>query len=276
MPKKKSGKAESTYAVLDPTQEEIRIAKDMLKPYYLNNPDKITDGEDLESKIDGIIERAKIGYKYCPKTFMGRIKAIAGLNVGLANVNWGKKQNYHNVREAKIEEALNEKQEELYPGISAQELRKALPKDERRRWIERESYYRKEFDLNNASDLPLLLQVLTEEMIQYRLILKKLTDQNANLDKQMSESYTRLNKALENLGITRRQRQLLTQETEGSIAKLAEILEAKKKKLDAIREKDLQEERAMTELRKDPSVLEKIPAELREITSKAMTMEDWD
>lgn len=260
--------------VLDPTPEEIRRASDMLKPFYINNPDKLND-MTVDEKINDIIDRAKVGYKYCPKTFMGRVRSLSKVNSGMQNANWGKSQNYHNVREFEIQKSLDKKGNDLYPGLTAKDLRSALPTEERKRWIERESYYRKEFELNNASDVPLLMQVLTEEIIQYRLIIDKLSNQDANLDRQMNESYARLNKALENLGITRRQRQSLRSETEGNIASLTELVEKKQSKMDAIRERDLQEERTLSEARHTDKALQAMPNELKEITEKAMSNEDW-
>lgn len=271
---KRSKKSNYQPKILDPTPEEIRRATDMLKPFYINNLDKLGD-LSVENKINEVIDRAKTGYRYCPKTFIGRVRAISKVNAGMQKANWGHAQNYHNVRESLIQKNLDAKQGGLYPGLSAKDLRLALPTEERKRWVERESFYRKEFELNNASDVPLLMQTLTEEIIQHRLIIQKLSNQDSNLDRQMNESYARLNKALENLGVTRRQRQSLRSETEGNIASLTEIIEKKQAKIDAIRERDLQEERSLKEMRNNPEVLLQMPPELREITEKAMSNEDW-
>jgi len=272
----KSEKKKPKVIRLDPTAEEVKRAEEMLRSFLENHPEKLKENETIEDKVQQIIQKAIEGYPYAPKTFLGRIRSISRINLGYDDRLGGTDINsYIHKREEEIQKILAEREKDLYPGLSMQDLRKSLSPAERKRWIEREAYYRNEFDLNNASDVPLLLQVLTEEIIQYRLIKQKLKDQNADVDKQLTESYNRLNKALEHLGITRRQRQSVKQESEGNIAKLAEILDEKLRRIDAIMEKDLREEETLGKLRSSPEVFRYLPQELHDIVQKAMDSPYW-
>lgn len=126
----------------------------------------------------------------------------------------------------------------------------SLDPSERRFWKERKVKYENEFNFNESSDRSLLFQLITEELIQQRLMIKKLTDPEAATDSEMTNSMARLQKCMESLGITRKQRQAAKEDTiEGSISKLAGELDKKIKTISAKEKKDEEEEIAYTKLK---------------------------
>lgn len=268
-------------ARIEPKKFQIDEARQLMYDYYNSNPDKLIDKNghtiDVEKKIAEVIERATVGYPYCPRTFMGRVKNITKINCGTRSGI--KKENYYNIRQNKIAQVLADREKKTYPGFSVKDLRDRLSTNEKKFWIEREEYYRTEFDFNNSADQAMLIQVLAEEVIQHRLISERLDDvENAHLQEiedAMEASFRRLEKGLKALGITREQREKAGSEQEGNIASLVTVVEKKLKKIDALRQKDEEKETFLSKARSTERVLEILPNSLKDVVTKAINTEDY-
>ena len=208
---------------------------------------------------------------------MGRVKNITKINCGTRSGL--KKDNYYNLRQQKLAKVLSDREKKIYPGLSIKDLRERLSTDEKKFWIEREEYYRTEFDFNNSADQSMLLQVLAEEVIQRRLIASRLDDVDCvhlqDVEDAMEASFRRLEKGLKVLGITREQREKSGSEQEGNIASLSEIVEKKLKRIDALRAKDEEKESFLQKMRNTEQVLDILPVSLKDVVNKAIHTEDY-
>lgn len=118
-------------------------------------------------------------------------------------------------------------------------------------WLEREKIYRQEFELNSSSDEPLLKQVLMEELIQDRIIRQRIEnpDKVMQTEDVMQNSYSRLQKALEALNATRKQRESESVGNKGNIAQLSLVYEEKVKNIEELLKKQKEEETEMMKKR---------------------------
>jgi hypothetical protein len=258
---------------LNPSEVEVNRVREALRKYYTERPHLVEGYDSIDDRINEVIEKAKEGYTCAPKTFIGRIKALVRWSdidyYVVPALSGDTSASFTNWRARKIAQVLKQSEKALYPGLSAKELRASLGPGERKFWIEREKKYREEYDLNDSSDWPLLMQVLLEEITQRRLTLKKLKDPEADLEDELNNSYKRLINALKALGITREQRRKDYDQSSENIASLSVRLEEKLKRIAALKEKDALEENELMRKHQEGGVLKQLPEELRNI------MEDY-
>lgn len=259
-----------------PTEYELKLVNDGLQEYYTHNSDFLKDGETIESKISEVIERCSIGWSFCPRTFIKRVENSTKWNTNSLKTRFDYSPSYYNAKQLQMQDDINKNSKNLYPGMSAAELRKLLGPEERKFWAERENKYRTDYELNDSSDWSLLLQVLLEELTHKRLVQRRMVDPRENLDDALDASGKRLLMAQKALGITREQRESASNETEGNIAQLVVKYEEKVKIIAKKEAKDRAEEESNMNNRRPQRIMSKLPNEMAEAIISAEAQEDRD
>jgi hypothetical protein len=226
---------------LSPSPEEIEDWRAKLLEVYLKRP---RYADKAEEKVDGIIKKAIRGWRNAPKTFAGRCKSLSSYrNPRIKNLTHDA-TNFPVVREKRIQEQLSAAMEsspyaDFYKKLSTEE----------RKFIEaREKIYKFEFELNQSSDQSMLIQVLVEELVQYRISNAIAVADTGNLEllteltRERSESAKRLQVLLVALGVTREQRKKVERSPDGNVAQLSMMLDDKLKRIKEIEAKDKENE----------------------------------
>src|SRR5690606_5537135 len=243
--KRKTKRIFRAAAAIEPSEYQLQLVVDGLNVFYDANK-QFLKTMSKEDKIDEVIQKCKEGWICAPKDFVKRVEVMTKWNSKNVESRPDYKENYHTRKMVEEELKMEKAEETLYQGQDGKSLRRYLNKEEKKTWVEREAYYRKEFELNDSADWPLLQQILVEEIHQNRIAIMRLrTDPNNDMDQQMNESQRRLINAMKSLGITREQRQGATHSTEGSVSQLAEQYEMKKKLIKKQMQKDTLEEQIM-------------------------------
>lgn len=225
---------------IEPPAFQLQMAQDGLNEFYDANPHflkRITKEEKIKEVIDKSIE----GWVCAPKDFIKRVEALTKWNCKHIVSRADYKSNYYNEKMVKELKDTEKLEKSLYQAGEGQDLKKFLATAERKDWVQREAYYRKEYELNDSSDWPLLQQILVEEILQNRLAKRKLLTEE-DMDTQLNESYKRMITAQKALGVTREQRQGMGTNSEGSISQLAAQFDEKKRLIAKQMEKDALEE----------------------------------
>lgn len=261
---------------IQPTEYEIKFVTDGLTQYYQNNPQFIKKGETVESKIKDVMERASKGYICAPKNYLKRIQFITKWNTTALKNRFDYKPNFENAKQIQLQKEFKENDVKTSETISyGFDIKKMIPDpNERKYWQQREQKYRDEFDFNNSSDWGLLLQVLLEELTQFRLARRRVSNPDDDVEVLITDSYMRLIKAQEALGITRKQREAAQNETEGNIAQLVVKYEEKIAHIERIREKDRLEEESKMISHHNRDALKELPQDLAEAMSTVNEFED--
>lgn len=252
---------------IEPNEHERSIVVSGLTEFYKNNPQFLKNGESIEKKIEDIILECSKGWICAAKNFIKRVEWKTKWNCPSLEKRFDYKENFSNAKQIQLQKDLKklETSTKVSQTSSATDLRKIIPSpEERKYWSEREAKYRGEFEFNDSSDWPLLLQVLLEELTQWRLVRKRIINPDEDVEVLITNSYQRMIKAQEALGITRKQREEAQNETEGNIGQLAKQYEEKKEIIDKIREKDKLEEEARMRDHDNRSGLDLLPDDLAE------------
>lgn len=109
-------------------------------------------------------------------------------------------------------------------------IRASLNEVEANWWDNSIQKYISEFEFNSSSDMPILEQIIVEEILQKRLAIEQLQNGetvNSILSKIMTESTKRLIELQESLGITRQQRSNEMNNIDGNVASIALSFEEK-------------------------------------------------
>lgn len=227
-----------------PSDYEIETVTVGLSEYYDSFPDFLK-GKSKEDKIAEVIEKAKKGWKCAANAFVPRVELLTKWNsAGIKNL-FGKNDNYKAAQQIRAAKEIREVTKKISGTIDKFELAKLLTGEEKKIFLERHQVYVDEFEMNESSDWSLLMQVLLEELRQYRLAKRSILYPEEDIEMALNESYKRLIKAQESLGVTRHQRENANKEAEGNIAQLVKLYEEKKafiekqKKLDLAEEEDL-------------------------------------
>ncbi len=268
MPKKRNF---TNALVLNPNEHELNTVKNGLNEFYKNNPQFLKNGKSIEDKIGEVIEECKVGWICAPRGFIKRVEWKTKWNSAALKNRLDYVDNYHNAEQIAIQKELTDKKKtkELYPGVSAKSLRDVLSVDEKKFWQEREAYYRQEFEFNNSADWSLLMQLLLEELTQYRLSRRRMQNPDDDLDFQLTSSNKRLLDAQKALGITREQRENASNETEGNVAQLSMLYEEKIRLIEKLEKKDRLEEEAMQIRHDNKDWPDTIPRDVLDAMSKA-------
>ena len=266
---------------LHPTQDEIDYWKEQVRPIFelrlgTENTDKV------DKAIEDVIEKAKSGWPKAPKSFATRVRNAAkdwgvdGENKKhlVQNKNKGYKvsKKYKDTvlarRERELEAFL-----ELYDGFTEK-----LEEKDKKYFRNRVKYYMREYRFNMSSDLPLLLELIAEELLHRRIMVdvaaeNDLSDVNklSKTLKLVTESMREIQKVL---GITRQQRQKALGGTEGSVAEVSMLLEEKKKKIEAIEKEEKEQERILMQAKLNRDDINSIPDDQNELKRILSRTED--
>jgi hypothetical protein len=176
---------------------------------------------EVSEKVKGILEEAQAGWPRAPLDIETRIKMKSGYQwVSHNNLrpNADKIPNVMNHRE-KVKKTI----QELF------QLENHLSVKEQEWFNQRKREYEEEFEFNKSSDVPLLFQLVVEELTQRRVAGMILSNpQNADTySKFMTESLKRLQDTQVKLGITREQRSDLLDNRAGDVSSLSVDIDRK-------------------------------------------------
>jgi hypothetical protein len=237
---------------LFPSEEEVEYYRKELTDLY-----KLRLGtDDVSEQVENILKTSIDGFTNAPKTLKARVYSIAKI---------GQKHEKHrkakestkpkNYTKLALDSRVKKLQEfiDLYDGFAKHLI------DEDKQYVnKRLEFYIKEFEFNQSSDLPLLLQLITEELLQRRLMIFLATNMNdesgAIIIADASKAIKNLSDDMSNLqvklGITRQQRETATGAKEGSISEIVVQLEKKKKKIAEVEKIEREQEQIWEEMKK--------------------------
>lgn len=205
-------------------QEELKEAKKFVRECLRNN--KGYTG-NITSAINKIIKDSINGWPHAPSTFKDRIYSKLNLNTDGSQKSSGG----YVKDDAKIQNALTKRTGRKLVGEENTdeawiELQLLLTPQEKLFYEKRINDYKDDFGLNDSSDIPIVKQIVVEEIIQARAqseVLKASRGEDANFDvvKILSQSNERLQKAQTSLGITGAQRKQEKTSADGTIGQLA-------------------------------------------------------
>ena len=222
-------------AVIDVSQEEIGAIRDWLYNYY----HEIGYKENIQDKVNEILEAASKGWEHAPRSFFVRVKT----KIGQFQISRFEKmkEEVHKLRNEGYED------EEIAQIIKRRKTKKDVPSlniekpvfgssffdylhdDEKLYWIQREKDYRREFDFNESSDKILLEQLLFTETMLFRIRKTLLTGEGKEEIKNLKESslLEEHKKISEKLGLLRIQRIQNDINIEGNVGEITLALEEK-------------------------------------------------
>ena len=222
-------------AVIDVSQEEIGAIRDWLYNYY----HEIGYKENIQDKVNEILEAASKGWEHAPRSFFVRVKT----KIGQFQISRFEKmkEEAHKLRNEGYED------EEIAQIIKRRKTKKDVPSlniekpvfgssffdylhdDEKLYWIQREKDYRREFDFNESSDKILLEQLLFNETMLFRIRKTLLTGEGKEEIKNLKESslLEEHKKISEKLGLLRIQRIQNDINIEGNVGEITLALEEK-------------------------------------------------
>lgn len=252
--------------VLEPTEAELTEVKTGLTQYYSNNPNFLKNGETIDSKIDEVIEKCKVGWVCASKTsFIKRVQWYTKWNSTSIRNRFDYQPNYAAIEQIKTQEAIKKKSQ-LSSDVCSTILRGMLTSSEKKFWLEKEEQYRSEFEFNTSSDSALLMQLLLEELTLFRYASRRIQNPDDNsIEDLITESNKRLINAQKALGVTREQRENATNEADGNIAQLSLIVDEKLSRIEKIKEKDRLEEEAMMQKHINKEALSLVRPDMAEV-----------
>ena len=243
-----------------PTEGEKERIKQWLFTFYKETN---YDG-DIPERVNKIIEASIEGWERAPKTFLSRVKVRLG---GKAYSSWAKRRDEMNRKKGLEDEGYSAEQiiEILARERFDKKDKKKLVRDlnievdpentvvygssifdflspeEKMFWRKREFEYRNEFEFNISSDLVLLEEVIYNEVLLRRLRIAKITGDNLDTIKGLSEKDLIDNHrtASDKLGILRVQRIQLDQNIEGNVSEISALLSEKLNKIKELKDKKL-------------------------------------
>jgi hypothetical protein len=209
-------------------EEEEKQARNFIKEVYRKV--KNVKG-NLNTIANKIIKDCKNGWPNAPKTFRGRIFFKLNLNEDGTTKSKG---GYHGENAlVKAQNAVLKRAGRAMVGDSTDDsdwldLNLSLTPREKEFFDKRLAEYKEDFDLNLSSDMPIVEQVIIEEIVQKRAQVEALKaakgeSVNPSVSKILTETYGRLQKAQEVLGIAGKQRLDKKSYIEGSILDLHKI-----------------------------------------------------
>lgn len=197
------------------SKEQIEYWTQVLEQHYSKNA--TMSQEEIKDTIEKVLQDVMRGWPRAAGTVEARIKVKTGFN---------KQKDFTDLQpeQAKQLDVTKPKQS------SKSSIRKELDKSEQNWWDERFASYIEEFEFNKSSDVPMIEQILVEELIQKRLSIKQLANGDkvdSVISKIMTESLKRMHDLQTKLGITREQRSGEMSDIDGNVAGLSITLEEK-------------------------------------------------
>ena len=189
-----------------------------LREYY-RKKETLTE-DQIEKEITRVFAEVQVGWNRAPSDLDTRIKMKTGFQwKSHANL----KPNWKEVDEgtpAVVEEAEND---------SNDASDKFMQKWEIEFRDTRLQEYAEDFDFNESSDKLLLYQLVTEEIIQQKLVRLQFQNPKQDYNKRLTDNLKRITDIQQRLGITREQRAGVLDKMDGNVAQLAVSLEEKLK-----------------------------------------------
>ena len=216
-----------TSKALEVPEEEIQAAKVFIKD-YLRKHNKVRGS--LNAQITRMIKDCVEGWPTAPHTFKERILSKLGMKPDLTP----KGRPLENKTQAE-KDLINSTAAAKRTGRNMTEgdndwldLQVTLNNSEKLYMDKRFDQYKEDFELNDSSDVPIIRQIILEEIIQRRVQNEALKASRGevvepNITKLLTDSYDRMHKAQELLGISGRQRIKKMTNAEGSIAELNQV-----------------------------------------------------
>ncbi len=206
----------------------IMTPKDREKYYsplfkYFIESKELTE-EEAKDKIEEVFLESQQGWVNAPISLDTRIRIKSGFQ-------WKSHENLKPKIKTVPDKFLKVKEEDEETEIGEGFIFRYLRKYEKNWWKGREKIYRSEFDFNESSDIPLLNQLLFEELLQRRLFKNQLQNPSRDYNIQLSKSLERLSQLQIKLGITREQRADIIDKMDGNIATLSISLDEKLKNI---------------------------------------------
>jgi hypothetical protein len=255
---------------LHPTEEELQYWRGQISNHCVSILG-LSSQEEIDKRTQDIINRAISGWSRAPKTFSARIRKLTkdwGTN-GENKENLKPVQDQLSGKIGKDDQSLRRKESELntfmelYEGFANQ-----LPVHDKTYFDRRVRYYLTEFNFNMSSDLPLVLELITEELL-HRRVMAQMATQHEDFTESLEASaiYSKvLRNITENmsniqktLGITRQQRQTALGGTEGSVSEISMKLEEKKKSIEKIRAEEKKQEETLMRAKIERGDINQLP-----------------
>ena len=215
------------------TREDIEKWTPVLKKYFsgkssgdLQNIFNKYNVEDIDELLDKIFAECQTGWNRAPYNLDTRIKIKTGFQ-------WRSHENLR-PREKKQETEQEVKEEE--------NVFNTMSDKEKEWWGNRKMEYLDDFDFNKSSDIPLLDQLLLEELLQRRIFYKQLKNKDHDYNKQLNDGLKRIADIQTKLGITREQRAGVLNKIDGNIAQISVELNEKLAKMSDELKKEYEEE----------------------------------
>lgn len=270
---------------LHPTEEELAYWKGQISNHCVSILG-LSSQEEIEKRTQDVLNKAISGWERAPKTFSARVRNLTK-NWGVSGENKDKLKPIRDQlagKETKNDQRMRRKESELntflelYDGFASQ-----LAEADRRYFDRRVRYYLGEFNFNMSSDLPLVLELVTEELLHRRVMTQMATqteDFTASLEassiysrvlKQITENMSNIQKIL---GITRQQRQTALGGTEGSVSEISVKLEEKKKNIAKIRAEEKKQEETLMNAKIERGDLNQLPEDPETLRALISASED--
>lgn len=161
----------------------------------------------------------------------------------------GRRRALQNLRPVKRKKTPSQAEIKKVPGMTHGATVKSLLNDDERDFFElRMGEYFDDFDINESSDMVLLVMTIMEEVVWRRLMLYQFQNPTKDVNKQITDCQDRLRKNLETLGMTRKQRIGDKVNVEASISDLNARF---------IKELEMLQDRKEAYLREEKEVLER-------------------
>ena len=202
--------------------DEVEEIREYLTEFYIAAKEP---QEEIQDKIDVIIQQCLYGWKNAPMDFDSRIRAKLGRNSLLYKKSIGRLPQNISPGGDKI-------------GLSAIDFIGININPEEKKFLrDRERAYRKDYEFNDSSDLPLLIEILVDELVLKRLQQERVLDDDYSVvQKKVEAVQKRVLNNMESLGILRSQRIENDQNIEGNISQASVIAEKKLENIRAIKD----------------------------------------
>lgn len=199
------------------TQEDRNRWRPPLLEYYKKN--RGMDDFEAKEKIKAVFVKAEKGWQKAPKDLDTRIKVLTGFQ-------WDNQTNLNPIK-PNIPKAPVGKEEKEGSKSSEHSIYDYLDSEEKKWWDIRFDEYKRDFEFNESSDKPLIVQLLFEELCQRRLFIYQIQNPNKDYSKRLNDSLKRVTELQTKLGITREQRSGALDNIDGNVAEISMHLDKK-------------------------------------------------
>lgn len=199
-----------------------------LREYYRKKGNLSED--QIEKEIVRVFAEVQVGWNRAPADLDTRIKMKTGFQ-------WKSHENL----KPNWKDIVDEEPKEVESDNSNDIVTQYMQPWEREFRDKRLEEYAQDFDFNSSSDKLLLYQLVTEEIIQQKLVRLQFQNPNHDYNKRLTDNLRRITDIQQRLGITREQRAGVLDKMDGNVAQLAVSLEEKLKNMPERMKQEYQE-----------------------------------